>query len=152
MPAPSFRIDYSRDGDLLRAHVTGVNGTLETTLACWMALAAELRREPPGALLVVDDMEGEPPPPEQLAQFVQAMVGMGFEGVRVAYVEAHAEQIPEVEFGEILAIGRLPEERLEAFETHIGDLANALCRLAAACTDHRPNTDCLRRIAHVTLP
>ncbi len=82
-PLP-FRIDYSRDGDLLRAHVTGVNGTLETTLACWMSLAAELQRERPGALLVVDDMEGDPPPPEQLAQFVQAMVGMGFEGVRVA--------------------------------------------------------------------
>ena len=104
MPEPTFRIDYSRDGALLRAHVTGVNGTLETTLACWTALAAELRRDPtPKALLVVDDMEGEPPPPEQLAEFVQAMVGMGFEGVRVAYVEAHAEQIPAVEFGEILA-------------------------------------------------
>ena len=90
MPATPFRIDYSRDGELLRAHVTGVNGTLETTLACWTALASELQR-------------AQPPPPEQLAQFVQAMVGMGFEGVRVAYVEAHAEQIPAVEFGEILA-------------------------------------------------
>ena len=104
MPGAPFRIDYSRDGELLRAHVTGVNGTLETTLACWTALAAELQRVPvPKSLLVVDDMEGEPPPPEQLAQFVQSMVGMGFEGVRVAYVEAHAEQIPAVEFGEILA-------------------------------------------------
>jgi len=103
MSTPPFRIDYSRDGELLRAHVTGVNGTLETTLACWMALSVELRREPSGALLVVDDMEGEPPPPEQLAQFVRAMTGRGFEGVRVAYVEAHPEQIPAVEFGEILA-------------------------------------------------
>lgn len=104
MHAPPFRIEYGRDGELLRAHVTGVNGTLETTMACWTALAAELQRDPtPKALLVVDDMEGEPPPPEQLAQFVQAMVGLGFEGVRVAYVEAHAEQIPAVEFGEILA-------------------------------------------------
>ena len=99
-----FHIDYGRDGDLLRAHVTGVNGTLGTTMAYWAALAAELRRDPGvKALLVVDDMEGEPPPPEQLAQFVQAMVGLGFEGVPVAYVEAHAEQIPAVEFGEILA-------------------------------------------------
>lgn len=103
MAAPTFHIDYGREGGLLRAHVTGVNGTLETTLAYWTALAAELRREPSASLLVVDDMEGEPPPPEQLAQFVQAMVGMGFEGVRVAYVEAHAQQIPAVEFGEILA-------------------------------------------------
>ena len=104
MSTVPFRIEYTRDGELLRAHVTGINGTLETTLACWMALAAEVQRDPrPKALLVVDDMEGEPPPPEQLAQFVQAMMGMGFEGVRVAYVEAHAEQIPAVEHGEILA-------------------------------------------------
>ncbi|QIL20463.1 hypothetical protein [Thermomonas sp. HDW16] len=104
MPGAAFHIDYSREGELLRAHVTGVNGTLETTLAYWTALAAELRLgQVPKSLLVVDDMEGDPPPPEQLEQFVQAMVGMGFEGVRVAYVEAHAQQIPEVEYGEILA-------------------------------------------------
>ena len=102
-PDPPFRIEYQRDGGLLRAHVTGVNGSLETTLDYWTALAAEVRRVAPAALLVVDDMEGEPPPPEQLELFVHAMVGMGFEGIRVAYVEAHAEQIPAVEFGEILA-------------------------------------------------
>jgi hypothetical protein len=98
-----FRIDYRREGGVLRAHVTGTNGSLETTLACWNELAGEVRRSPPRALLVVDDMEGDPPPPEQIAQFVQAMVGMGFEGVRVAYVEAHAHQLAEVEHGEILA-------------------------------------------------
>lgn len=103
MDASRFRIDYTREGDVLRAHVTGVNGTLETTVAYWTALAAEVQRDPPVALLVVDDMEGEPPPPEQIEQFVQAMVGMGFEGVRVAYVEADADQIPQVEVGEILA-------------------------------------------------
>ena len=100
---PAFRIEYQREGELLRAHVTGVNCSLETTLDYWTAMAAEVRRLAPAALLVVDDMEGEPPPPEQLEQFVKAMVGMGFEGVRVAYVEAHAQQIPEVEYGEILA-------------------------------------------------
>ena len=102
-PDPPFRIEYQRDGGLLRAHVTGVNGTLETTLDYWMALAGEVRRMAPAALLVVDDMEGEPPPPEQLELFVNAMVGMGFEGIRVAYVEGHANQIAQVEVGEILA-------------------------------------------------
>lgn len=104
MSAPaSFKIEYQRNGSLLRAHVTGINGTLQTTLAYWMALAEEIRRDPPPCLLVVDDMEGDPPPPEQIAEFVKAMVGMGFEGVRVAYVEAHAQQFPQVEYGEILA-------------------------------------------------
>ena len=98
-----YRIEYRREGGLLRAHVTGVNGSLETTIAYWNDLATEVRRLPPRSLLVVDDMEGDPPPPEQIAQFVQAMVGMGFEGVRVAYVEAHANQVADVEHGEILA-------------------------------------------------
>ena len=100
---PAFRIEYQREGELLRAHVTGVNCSLETTLDYWTAMAAEVRRLAPAALLVVDDMEGEPPPPEQLEVFVHAMVGMGFEGIRVAYVEGHASQIAQVEVGEILA-------------------------------------------------
>ena len=104
MSAPaSFRIEYHRQGSLLRAHVTGVKGTLELSLAYWRALADEVRRDPPRALLVVSDLEGLPPPPDQLAEFVKAMVGQGFENVRVAYVEAHSEQIPEVEVAEILA-------------------------------------------------
>lgn len=98
-----YRIGYQREAETLRAHVTGVNGTLETTLAYWRDMAGELQRAPARALLVVDDMEGDPPPPEQLAQFVQAMRGLGFEAMRVAYVEAHVAQIPELEFAEILA-------------------------------------------------
>ena len=98
-----YRIDYRREGGVLRAHVTGVNGNIDTTVAYWSELAGEVRRLPPRALLVVDDMEGEPPPPEQIAQFVQAMVGMGFEGIRVAYVEAHAHPVANVEHGEIIA-------------------------------------------------
>lgn len=100
---PSFRIEYHRQGGLLRAHVKGVKGTLEMSLAYWRLLAEEVRRDPPKALLVVSDLEGVPPPPEQMAQFVQAMVGQGFENVRVAYVEAHADQIADVEVAEILA-------------------------------------------------
>jgi hypothetical protein len=100
---PPFRIDYRREPEWLRAHVTGVNGRLETTLDYWTALAEEVRRQRPPALLVVDDMEGEPPPPEQLELFVQAMMGQGFEGLAIAYVEAHAHQLPQVEVAEILA-------------------------------------------------
>ena len=104
MSAPaSFRVDYQRHGSLLRAHVTGAKGTLETALAFWMALAEEVRRELPRHLMVVDDMEGDSLTPDQMMQFVQALAGLGFEGVRIAYVEAHPEQIPEVEHSEIFA-------------------------------------------------
>lgn len=83
--------------------MTGVNGSLEATIAYWQAIAAEVRRVSPATLLVIDDMDGEPPPPEQLQVFVAAMAGQGFEGLRIAYVEAHDEQVPQVEVAEILA-------------------------------------------------
>lgn len=98
-----FRIAFGAADYGLRAQVTGVNGTLETTLACWHAIAVEVRRLAPRALLVVDDMEGEPPPPAQLLEFVRAMRGQGMEAVRIAYVERHAEQLPQVEFAGLLA-------------------------------------------------
>ena len=96
MAEPTFRIEYQRNGDTLRARFSGDNSALDTLVACWMALAEELRRDPPAALLVVDEMQGAAPDPDELAQFVQSMVGLGFEGVRVAYVEAYALQVPKV--------------------------------------------------------
>jgi hypothetical protein len=100
---PVFHIEFGTADYGLRAWVTGTNGTLETTLAYWRSIADEVRRLSLAGLLVVDDMEGLPPPPEQLLQFVQAMGGQGMEAVRIAYVEKHAEQIPEVEFAGLLA-------------------------------------------------
>ena len=98
-----FHIAFGATDYGLRAWVTGTNGTLETTLAYWRTIAEEVRRLSPSGLLVVDDMDGLPPPPEQLLQFVQAMRGQGMEAVRIAYVEKHAEQIPDVEFAGLLA-------------------------------------------------
>ena len=98
-----FRIAFHGTDYGLKAHVQGVNGTLATTLAYWREIAEEVRRTQPPGLLVVDDMEGDPPPPEELLQFVQAMRGLGMENVRVAYLEKHLDQIPQVELASILA-------------------------------------------------
>ena len=100
---PLFHIEFGTADYGLRAWVTGTNGTLETTVAYWRAIAEEVRRRMPPGLLVVDDMEGEPPPPGQLLEFVQAMQGQGMEAVRIAYVERHAEQLAQVEFAGLLA-------------------------------------------------
>ncbi len=112
--APPFRIEFSPADFGLKAHVRGINGTLETTLAYWRRIAAEVRRLRPAGLLVVDDMEGEPPPPEQLLQFIHAMQGEGLEAVRVAYVEKHLDQIPQVELASILA-------NEQGFQGHVFD-------------------------------
>ncbi len=103
MTSDPFAIEFEMQGKRLRALVTGINGSLQTTIAYWMAIAEEVRRRKPTKLLVVDHMEGEPPPPEQLQAFVAAMAGQGFDDLRVAYVEMHHEQIPQVEVAEIFA-------------------------------------------------
>lgn len=101
--AAPIRIEYSHAAGCLRAKVSGHNGSLETTVAYWTEIAGEVRRLRPGTLLVIDDMSGGPPCAADLQQFVDAMAGKGFEGVRIAYVEAHGDQIAKVEVGEILA-------------------------------------------------
>lgn len=103
-PAASlFDIVFTQTDYGLRAHVTGINGTLETTLAYWRRIAEEVRRVRPPGVLVVDDMDGEPPPPEQLLTFVLSMKGEGMEGVHIAYVERDAAQIPQVELAGLMA-------------------------------------------------
>ena len=52
------------------------------------------------------------------------------------------------EIGEVLTIGGLPEEGLEALEAHVGDLSDPLGRLAAAGADHGSDTNGFCRIAH----
>ena len=45
----NVEIEYQRNGDTLRARFSGDNSALDTLVACWMALAEELRRDPPAA-------------------------------------------------------------------------------------------------------
>jgi len=67
------------------------------------AIAAEVRRTGAVTLLVEDDMDGPPVPPEALPGFLQALDGQGLDDVRIAYVEAIPERLPKVELAEILA-------------------------------------------------
>lgn len=98
-----FRISFRREEGHLRAAVSGYVGSLETTIAYWSAIGEEIRQARPLSLLVVDQMEGGPMPEAQLPQLVDAMNGRGFEGLRIAYVEGHLEQLAQAEGAEILA-------------------------------------------------
>jgi hypothetical protein len=102
-PPVPFHLDYADRPGYLYVRVTGVNGSLETTVAYWMAIAAEVRARRPAQVMIKDEMLGEPPSPGEIQQFIAAMAGQGFEGVRVAYVEADGEQVAQVEHGEIYA-------------------------------------------------
>ena len=98
-----FEIAFTPVDCGLRACVTGINGTLETTLSYWRRIAAEARRTQPAALLVVDAIYGEPPPPEHLHEVVLAMKDEGISHLRVAYVAEDVAQIPQIELAVLMA-------------------------------------------------
>ena len=102
-PAGLFEIAFTQVDRSLRAYVTGINGTLETTLSYWRQIAAEVRRIQPAALLVVDAIYGEPPPPEHLQEVVLAMKDEGISHLRVAYVADDVAQIPQIELAVLMA-------------------------------------------------
>lgn len=98
-----FRIRFRLEDGHLRASVSGYGASVESTIAYWQAIGEEVREVCPRSLLVVDHMDGGPMPPEQLQLFIDAMAGHGFEEVRIAYVEAHLDQLAQAEAAEILA-------------------------------------------------
>jgi hypothetical protein len=102
-PPVPFILEYAERAGYLFVRVTGVNGSLQTTVAYWLAIAEQVRARRPARVLIKDEMLGEPPPPGEIQQFIAAMAGQGFEGVRVAYVEADGDQVAQVEHGEIYA-------------------------------------------------
>ncbi len=98
-----FSITYTQEPEGLRAHVVGVNGNLLVTLAYWQQIAGEVARRGSTRLLVVDDMAGDPPPPDDLLRFITTMQDSPLQHVRIAYVEAHVEQMPQIEAAELMA-------------------------------------------------
>ena len=98
-----FRISFRREHGHLRASVSGYGGSVETIIAYWHAIGDEVREQRPLSLLVVDQLQGGALSAADLPRFIAAMGGRGFAGLRIAFVEAHVQQLAQAEVAEILA-------------------------------------------------
>lgn len=98
--ASGLTLHFSRHPLALRAHATGRN-SLANTLACWHAIVAELQGCPERALLLVDELHGEPLSADDWHAVLAAISGRGLERVRIAHVRPAGRQ--PVEPCEILA-------------------------------------------------
>lgn len=101
MKTASFDIVFSTHRVGLKAVVHG-EGTLENTVAYWCAIKAELARRPSPALLLVDEMSGEPLSAEHWRLLVEAMKGSALDQVRIAHVKPQGLQ--QIEYCEIFAM------------------------------------------------
>ncbi len=99
----SFQIEFRREGDRLWASVTGVTGTLQSTMEYWSMIASETVRASVALLLVVDHTSGAMLTPDELEVFIGHLAQLGLEHVRTAYVGANLARSAQHETTEILA-------------------------------------------------
>ncbi len=101
MTQAPFEIVFSAHPAGLRARVQG-EGSLENTLAYWLAIVAELATRPAPALLLIDETHGDPLPERDWQQLVEAMKGKGLDRLRIAHVKPLGLQ--SVEYCELFAL------------------------------------------------
>lgn len=98
METPS--ITMSREAGMLRVHVGGV-ASPEATQAYWRAIVAEVARERPAYVLLVDELRGPALDAAEWQALVGMLVGSGLEAVRIAHVKPHG--LDAVEYCELAA-------------------------------------------------
>lgn len=101
MAQASFDIVFSAHPVGLKAQVGG-EGSLQNTVAYWQAIVAELAARPAPALLLIDEMHGDPLPERDWQQLVEAMKGKGLDQLRIAHVKPNGLQ--SVEYCELFAL------------------------------------------------
>jgi hypothetical protein len=102
--ASGYRLELDYEAPLLRARVTGGHDTgLSVTCEYWLRILQEVRDRGASQLLVLDRMQGEVMQDDDLRRFFDTLAGKGMEGVRLAYVEGRADQIPRIEYAELMA-------------------------------------------------
>lgn len=99
----SFQIQFRRDGDRLRAYVTGETGGYAKAIEYWRLIARETVRAGVSMLLVVDYGTGDGLTSSELEQFVRNLGGLGLEAVRTGYVGVNPARTTQNEATEILA-------------------------------------------------
>lgn len=101
MTQAPFEMIFSAHPAGLKARVRG-EGSFENTLAYWQAIVAELAARPAPALLLIDEMHGDPLPEQDWQQLVEAMKGKGLDQLRIAHVKPLGLQ--SVEYCELFAL------------------------------------------------
>ncbi len=118
-PHRNYRLEFDYQPPMLRATVTGGKDTcLDVTREYWLRILREVHACGASQLLVIDRMQGEVMNNEDLRRFFDALEGRGLDRIRLAYVEGRADQIPRIEYAELMARERGYNARIFNNETN----------------------------------
>ena len=100
-PPPLSQITAERRGDHLRVLIRGERSTPEASIAMWREVGRLVQTHGARRVLVVSELTGTLPTPEEQERIIKSLVGHGFEGVRTALVLKDAFRVAALEHGEI---------------------------------------------------
>ncbi|QIL20462.1 hypothetical protein [Thermomonas sp. HDW16] len=102
--ASDYRLEFHYEAPRLTARIVGGRDTgLAVSSAYWLRIAEELRAAGASELLVIDGLQGEVMTNADLERFFALIDGSGLDRARIAYVEARMDQMPRIEFAELMA-------------------------------------------------
>lgn len=99
----TYRLGFDYGRGYLIVQVTGWLETVEQLIEMFAAVAVEIRASGSEKVMVVDHTRGVVPTEPDMRRLMRAVAGLGFERVRLAYVDARGTAIARMEVGEILA-------------------------------------------------
>lgn len=102
---PDIHLKFEERVDYLFAEVTGPRDSRVISTAYWQRIAEQCAIRKTRKLMVVEnlgDFDGE----RDMANMVDAIIAMGMDRLKVAFVIGRVEEMARLEHGEILAIER----------------------------------------------
>lgn len=103
--SPDFQLSFEDRSGYLFAAVVGPRDNHDISVAYWSRIAEECRRRGTRRLMVVErlgEYEGE----RDMERMIDALIALGLDKLKVAYVATRLESLPQMEHGEILALER----------------------------------------------
>ncbi|KAA2284462.1 hypothetical protein [Arenimonas fontis] len=100
---PHISLRFEDRPGYLYAEVSGPRDSMQISLAYWAAISARCKAGNARRLMVVErlgDYEGE----RDMARMIAALVAMGLDRIKIAFVVHRVELLPVMEQGEILAM------------------------------------------------
>lgn len=101
--ALTFNMQFRREAELLVAEADGRIDDIAALGAMFLAVARHMREGAHTRVLVLDHTVGVVPPEGDMRALFSQLKGIGYEDVRIAYVDARGTAVARMEIGEIIA-------------------------------------------------
>ena len=106
IPLPDdIQLVFEDRSDYLYARVSGPRDSQQISLAYWSRIADQVQQRKARKLLVHESL-GDHEDERDMSGMVDALIAMGLDRIQVAFVVGRIELVPQMEFGEILALER----------------------------------------------